>query len=131
MSHSTSNHTFVPKPFVNLDIHKSRVSLYPKVTASMQTAERSFAFLVTKAALEAADIPISSKLSLFGQYMDQASLVDILMTRYTKFAEKYIKTAGNFIVTSYHRKTGVVVDNAIDPTTGELFPCEDQNLATR
>ena len=128
---NSSDHTFLPQPFVNLDINRTRISIYPKVTSSMLTAERSFAFIVTKAALESADIPMHTKLSLFGQYMDQPSLVNILQHRYITHAESFIKTAGNFDVTSYHTKNGVVINNAIDPSTGQLFSCDGVDLAER
>ena len=125
------NNPFVPKPYDILNIHKTTVSLYPKLTDDMSPNEKSYGLLVTKNALETADIPVNTRLQQLGQRTDCVHTVTTLMNRYISHANYFVRQNKNFSVLSYHDKTGRVVPNAVNPATGLLYETDLVNPADR
>jgi hypothetical protein len=90
----------------------------------MLYSERSYAFMVTKAALEAAGIPHDQMLQILAGITRKAPLVSVLQSKFIDFAKNAIRKAGNFKVLSYHGRKGRIINNAETPE-GNLRPTEN------
>ena len=111
---------FTPKKNQPVQIGKETIYVYPAITADMNMAERSFGFLVTQSALEAADVPMKSKLQIIGDLTHTSSLIGILQERFIDQVQLYIRKATKFEVLSYHGQNGKI-QTAMD-TDGNLLP---------
>ena len=63
----------------------------------MSDAEKTYGFMITKAAMESADVAIESKVQVFGELMGTPALNGVITARYTDKALKAIKEAGKSI----------------------------------
>jgi len=72
----------------------------------MSIAEKSYAFMVTKSALESEDIPLKTKLQVFRDDTGCTDLVAIMQAHFLQYGLQFIRTAGNFKVLSYHSHHG-------------------------
>jgi hypothetical protein len=63
------NSTFIPKEQISLSYGKSTVYVYPPIVEGMSNAEKSYAYMMNKAAISTADINPKTKLQAFGHSM--------------------------------------------------------------
>ena len=87
---SNNEAAFVPKDNIPISLGKSTVYLYPSITPEMTYHEKTFGFMVTKSALEAADVPIKTKLQVLGDNLGCTALVGIMEVIYLKYAKEFI-----------------------------------------
>ena len=79
----------------------------------MSYHENKFGFMVTKSALEAADLPIKTKLQVIGDNLGSTALVRIMEAMYIKHAATFIRQVNNFEVPSYHNRAGRIINNVM------------------
>ena len=107
----TLNQTFAPKASIPLSLGKTTVYIYPTIEENWADAEKSYGFMVTKSALESADIPIKTKLQVLGDSTSSTFLVSILQARYIQHLLQFIKTARNIKVLDYQgRNRKIILD---------------------
>ena len=86
--------------------------------------------MVTKSALESADIPIKTKLQVLGDSTSSTSLVSILQARYIQHLLQFIKTVGNFKVLDYQGRNGKIILDCTQPN-GHLKLVDNQTNLNR
>jgi hypothetical protein len=121
---SPSETSFVPKDNVPRTFGRTTVYVYPEVDTTMSYSERSYAFMVTKSALEAAGIPHDQMLQILAGITRTAPLVSVLQSKFIDYAKNAIREAGNFEVLSYHGRNGRIINNA-ETVEGNLKPTEN------
>ena len=104
--------SFVPKDTVALNLGKHTIYVYPPVTKDISYSERSYAFMLSKSALESADIFIKTRFQVFGDKMGTASLIGVLQACYANHAIAYMRQATSFQVLSYHGLNGKIIADA-------------------
>jgi hypothetical protein len=107
MMSSTFNTSFIAKDNVSSTFGKQTVSVYPEIDNTMSHAEKSYAFMVTKSALEATTIPYDQKLQILASITHTGPLVGVLQCKFPAIANTEIHKVGNFSVLAYHGRNGV------------------------
>jgi hypothetical protein len=77
----------------------------------MSYSEKSYGFMVTKVALEAAGIPLDQILQILAGITRTAPLVSVLQSKFVDLAKNAIGRAGNFEALSYHGRNGRIMNN--------------------
>jgi hypothetical protein len=121
--------TFVPKENVSRTFGKQTVSVYPEIQPTMTHAEKSYAFMVTKSALEATTIPVDQKLQILAGITRTGPLVGVLQAKFIAIANTALSKVGNFSVLSYHSRNGVTI--AATLPNGDLRPTQNATAAAR
>lgn len=129
-SSSDFSSTFVPRQLLPRTFGKETVYVYPELENDMCNAEKSYGFLTTKAAVEAANIKYDTKLQLLAGVTRTGPLVEVASLKFKNHAKTLIRRIKNFDVLSYHNRAGQIMVNALDPA-GTLKPTEGQANATR
>ena len=91
-----SDMSFVPKENVPRTFGRQTVYVYPELAPDMSYSEKSYGFMVTKSALEAAGIPFDQMLQILAGITRTAPLVSVLQSKFIDFAKNAIRQAGNF-----------------------------------
>ncbi len=125
-----SDMSFVPKENVPRTFGRQTVYVYPELAPDMSYSEKSYGFMVTKSALEAAGIPFDQMLQILAGITRTAPLVSVLQSKFINFAKNAIHQAGNFEVLSYHGRNGRIMNN-VTLDNGNLKPTGDQTGANR
>jgi hypothetical protein len=120
---------FVPKENVSRTFGKQTVSVYPEIQPTMSHAEKSYAFMVTKSALEATTIPFDQKLQILAGITRTGPLVGVLQAKFIAIANAALFRVGSFSVLSYHGRNGVTI--AATVANGDLRPTQNVNAAAR
>jgi hypothetical protein len=100
---------FIPKENVSRTFGKQTVSVYPEINPAMSHAEKSYAFMVTKSALEATTIPFDQKLQILAGITRTGPLVSVLQAKFIAIANTALFQVGRFTVLSYHGRNGVTI----------------------
>jgi hypothetical protein len=120
----------VPKKEIPLTYGKSTVYVYPAITEGMPNVEKSYAFMMNKAAFSMADITIKTKIQAFANSTNSTALVNVVQAKFLEHAMSYITTAGQFTVDSYHGRNGRIIPDCID-SYGDLAPTDKEADADR
>jgi hypothetical protein len=122
---------FVPKENVSRTFGKQTVSVYPEIhqPTTMSHAEKSYAFMVTKSALEATTIPVDQKLQILAGITRTGPLVGVLQAKFIAIANAALFEVGSFSVLSYHGRNGVTI--AATEPNGDLSPTQDVTAPAR
>ncbi len=81
-----SDMSFVPQENVPRTFGRQTVYVYPEIAPDMSYSEKSYGFMVTKAALEAAGIPFDQMLQILAGITRTAPLVSVLPSKFVDFA---------------------------------------------
>jgi hypothetical protein len=127
---ASSDMYFVPKENVPRTFGRQTVYDYPELAPNMSSSEKTYGFMVTKAALEAAGIPFDQMLQILAGITRTAPLVTVLQSKFVDFAKNAIHQAGNFEVLSYHGCNRRIMNN-VTLDNGNLKPTENQTGANR
>ena len=106
-----SDMSFVPKENVPSTFGRQTVYVYPELAPDMSYSEKSYGFMVTKVALEAAGIPLDQILQILAGITRTAPLVSVLQSKFVDLAKNAIGRAGNFEALSYHGRNGRIMNN--------------------
>jgi hypothetical protein len=130
MTSFSFNTSFIPKDNVSRTFGKHTVSVYPEIENTMSHAEKSYAYMVTKSALEATTIPYDQKLQILVSITRTGPLVGVLQSKFLAIANDEIYKVGNFSVLAYHGRNGVTILPATLPN-GDLRPTSGTTNALR
>ena len=81
-----SDMSFVPQENVPRTFGRQTVYVYPEIAPDMSYSEKSYGFMVTKAAWEAAGIPFDQMLQILAGITRTAPLVSVLPSKFVDFA---------------------------------------------
>ena len=129
-SSSDFSSTFVPRQLLPRTFGKETAYVYPELENDMCNAEKSYGFLTTKAAVEAANVKFDTKLQLLAGVTRTGPLVEVASLRFKNHAQNLICRVNNFEVLSYHNRAGQIMISALD-ATGILKPTDGHVAAHR
>jgi hypothetical protein len=121
---------FVPKMNIPRTFGRQTIYVYPEIMPGMSPSEKSYGFMVTKSALETADLSHDQMLQILAGITRTGPLVNILTAKFLEFAETSICEAGDFEVLSYHGRNGKMMNNST-LADGSLKPTDLQATADR
>jgi hypothetical protein len=129
MTSNNFNTSFIPKDNMSRTFGKQTVSVYPEIDNTMSHAEKSYAFMVTKSALEATTIRYDQKLQILASITRTGPLVGVLQSKFLAIANTEIHKVGNFSVLAYHGRNGVTMPVTLP--NGHLRPTNRATAAQR
>eukprot|EP00957_Ditylum_brightwellii_P087918 6695328-Ditylum_brightwellii.AAC.1 len=94
--------SFAPKKTEALHIGRSMAYVCPQFISGMTPTKKAFGFMINKSALEAAEVSAKARLQVLDDLTGTTPLVSALQDKYMNHAETFFKTAGKFMIRSYH-----------------------------
>jgi hypothetical protein len=92
------NTVFIPKSLVTRIYDRQSVEMYPTIEMNWPKAEKNYAFMTNRSALDAQTFSFSLKIQAMASSTGTESLVGIMRAKFRSVAEAQIYTAGAFEV---------------------------------